>query len=37
MSVNVCFDSDYDADATAVRIGEVANGVANKMAWGVIS
>ena len=38
-TVNVCFDSDgnYDADATAVRIGEVANGVANKMACGVIS
>ena len=38
-SVNVCFDADgeYDADATAVRIGEVANGVANKMACGVIS
>lgn len=38
-SVNVCFDADgeYDAEATAVRIGEVANGVANKMACGVIS
>lgn len=38
-SVNVCFDADgnYDADATAVRISEVANGVANKMACGVIS
>lgn len=36
--VNVCFDSDgeYDADATAVRIGEVANGVGNKVAIGVI-
>ena len=38
-SVNVCFDADgnYDADATDVRIGEVANGVAHKMACGVIS
>ena len=38
-SVNVCFDSDgnYDAEATAVRVGEVANGVGNKMACGVIS
>jgi hypothetical protein len=38
-SVNVCFDADgnYDAGATAVRIGEVANGVANKMACGVIT
>jgi len=38
-SVNVCFDDDgaYDAEATAVRIGEVANGVANKMTCGVIS
>ena len=38
-SVNVCFDADgaYDADATSVRIGEVANGVGHKMACGVIS
>jgi hypothetical protein len=38
-SVNVCYDSEgaYDADATAIRIGEVANGVANKMACGVIN
>ena len=37
--VNVCFDADgeYDADATAVRIGEVANGVGNKVAIGVIA
>ena len=37
--VNVCFDSDgeYDADATAIRVGEVANGVGNKVAIGVIS
>ena len=36
--VNVCLDADgaYDADATAVRIGEVALGVANKMSMGVI-
>ncbi len=38
-SVNVCFDADgaYDAEATLVRVGEVAMGVANKMACGVIS
>ena len=38
-TVNVCFDADgeYDADATAVRIGEVAMGVGNKMANGVIT
>jgi hypothetical protein len=38
-SVNVCFDSEgsYDADATLVRVGEVAQGVANKIACGVIS
>lgn len=38
-SVNVCLDADgaYDADATAVRIGEVANGVAHKIACGAIS
>lgn len=37
--VNVCFDADgeYDADATAVRIGEVAMGVGHKIAAGVIS
>lgn len=38
-SVNVCFDAEgnYDHEATLVRIGEVANGVANKIAVGVIS
>lgn len=38
-TVNVCFDSEgaYDHEATLVRIGEVANGVANKIAVGVIS
>ena len=38
-SVNVCFDADgaYDHEATLVRIGEVANGVAHKIACGVIS
>ena len=38
-SVNVCFDADgaYDAEATAVRIGEVAMGVGHKIAAGVIS
>lgn len=38
-SVNVCFDADgaYDAAATLVRVGEVANGVGHKMACGVIS
>jgi hypothetical protein len=37
--VNVCFDADgaYDADATLVRIGEVARGVEQKIAAGVIS
>jgi len=37
-SVNVCFDSDgnYDADATALRIGEVAEGIASKFACGAI-
>ncbi len=37
-TVNVCFDADgnYDADATAVRIDEVATGVGNKMANGVL-
>ena len=38
-AVNVCFDADgnYDADATAVRISEVAMGVGDKMANGVIA
>jgi hypothetical protein len=38
-SVNVCYDADgnYDADATLVRVGEVAQGVANKIACGVIA
>jgi len=38
-NVNVCFDSagDYDAEATLVRIGEVARGVEQKIAAGVIS
>lgn len=38
-SVNVCFDSDgaYDAAATLVRAGEVATGVEQKIACGVIS
>ena len=38
-SVNVCVDADgnYDEDATDVRIGEVAAGVENKIAVGVIS
>lgn len=38
-SVNVCFDAEgnYDAEATLVRVGEVANGVANKIAVGVIT
>ena len=37
--VNVCFDAEgaYDAEATLVRIGEVAMGVANKISCGVIS
>jgi len=37
--VNVCFDADgaYDHEATLVRVGEVGNGVANKIACGVIS
>ena len=37
--VNVCFDEDgnYDNDATLVRIGEVMNGVENKMKLGVIA
>ena len=38
-SVNVCFDADgaYDAEATLVRVGEVARGVGHKIACGVIS
>lgn len=38
-SVNVCFDADgnYDADATAVLCEQHCNGVANKIAVGVIS
>jgi len=38
-SVNVCFDADgaYDAEATLVRVGEVAMGVGHKIACGVIS
>ena len=38
-SVNVCFDPDgaYDAEATLVRVGEVAMGVGHKIACGVIS
>ena len=38
-SVNVCFDADgaYDAEATLVRVGEVASGVGHKIACGVIS
>ena len=37
--VNVCFDADgaYDAEATLVRVGEVATGVGHKIACGVIS
>ena len=38
-SVNVCFDADgsYDHEATLVRVGEVAAGVEQKIACGVIS
>lgn len=38
-SVNVCFDADgaYDAEATLVRVGEVASGVGHKIACGVIN
>lgn len=38
-SVNVCFDAEgaYDAEATLVRVGEVAMGVEQKIACGVIS
>ena len=37
--VNVCYDADgnYDEDETDIRIGEVAMGVENKIAVGVIS
>ena len=37
--VNAVFDGDgnYDADATETRVGEVAMGVANKIAVGAIS
>lgn len=37
--VNVCFDSEgeYDPDATLLRIEEVARGVDNKIAVGLIS
>ena len=38
-SVNVCYDADgeYDEAATDIRIGEMAAGVENKIAVGVIS
>ena len=38
-TVNVCFNADgeYDAEATLVRVGEVAVGVQQKIAVGVIS
>ena len=37
--VNVCYDADgeYDEAATDIRIGEMAAGVENKIAVGVIS
>lgn len=37
--VNACFDADgnYDADATNVRLGEVAMGVEAKIAAGLIT
>jgi len=37
--VNVCFDADgdYDEDATDARIDEVAMGIENKIAVGVIA
>ena len=37
--VNVCYDSEgnYDETETDTRIGEVANGVENKIAVGAIS
>ena len=39
-SVNVCFEADgttYDAAATAARVVEVGNGVAHKIAVGVVT
>jgi len=39
-NVNVCYEADgttYDAAATIVRVEEVAAGVANKVALGVIA
>lgn len=38
-SVNACHDAagDYDAAATEARVGEVARGVAHKIALGVIT
>lgn len=38
-TVNACFDGDgaYDEAATATRVAEVALGVANKIALGVIT
>lgn len=37
--VNVCYDSEgnYDETETDIRIGQVANGVENKIAVGAIS
>ena len=37
--INVCYDADgeYDEAATDIRIGEMAAGVENKIALGVIS
>lgn len=37
--VNVCYDSDgnYDETETDIRIGQVANGVENKIAVGAIT
>ena len=37
--INVCYDADgeYDEAATDIRIGEMAAGVENKIAVGVIS
>jgi len=38
-NVNVCLDVDgaYNHEATLIRVGEVANGVAHKIACGVIA
>ena len=37
-SVNACFtDGKYDADLTEVRVGKVALGVNNKIAFGAIT